>query len=531
MLTKLPLGLSTFAKIRNSGLVYVDKTEHAYRLITEGSTRYFLARPRRFGKSLFVDTLREIFSGNKSLFDGLFISKSEYKWYKYGVIALDFSSIEVLTADDFRVGACELLQYIADDYDLNITLNERRPDSALRALVRALYAKFGRVAILIDEYDSPILQALYNSTIGDAKAVRNSEKAFFSVIKSMDSRIDFVFITGVSSFAKAGVFSGMNNLDILTLDPRYSTICGYTDEELEKVLMAHIQAWADSEKRPCGALRQEIKNWYNGYHFSAGSPSVFNPYSVLKALDLRAFNNFWFQSGMPTLLIEELTKEYRRSEYHMLDFDKLEVTESSLGIFDVGLTPLPALLFQTGYLTIANFDKDKLSFELRYPNHEVKVALQKLLLSIYTSLGPSDTEKIALSLFDALFAVNIDQLIAILKNLIARVPYQLHEKSGEKFYHALLQVIFGSCGLSAQSELSISHGRIDAVIALPNRFYVIEVKLNASAQKALAQIEERKYYEVLLHHGKPIELLGLNFKRQPKTFEIEPAHKTISPKY
>ena len=248
MLTRLPLGLSTFAKIRNSDLVYIDKTEHAYRLITEGSTRYFLARPRRFGKSLFVDTLKQIFMGNKNLFEGLSISKSKYEWHQHGVIALDLSSIEVLTAEDFRVGACELLQDIADDYKLDITLNERRPDSALRQLVRALYAKFGRVAFLVDEYDSPILQALYNSTLRDAKAIRNAEKAFFSVIKSMDSRIDFAFITGVSSFAKADIFSGMNNLDILTLDPRYATICGYTDEEVEKAFASHIKAWADSKE-------------------------------------------------------------------------------------------------------------------------------------------------------------------------------------------------------------------------------------------------------------------------------------------
>ena len=524
MLTRLPLDLSTFALLRKSGYLYVDKTGYAYNLITSGR-RYFLSRPRRFGKSLFVSTLKEILDGNKVLFEGLSIGKSDYQWEKHGVINLDFSSIEVRSTNDLRTGICDLLQDIADDYLLDISLHETKPDAALRALVRALYAKFGRVAVLVDEYDNPILQVLSNQKV--AKEVRNSIRRFFAVVKSLDAFIDFVFITGVSSFAKAGLFSGINNLRIMTLDKRFSAVCGYTDEEVDHYLTTQIKVWASTENVPYNELRQQIKEWYNGYRFGANVFSVYNPFSIMYALDSQDFKNFWFQSGTPTFLVEELAKEYRKSEYHLFDLEKFETTEDSLGIFDIGATPLTSLMFQTGYLTITAFDKEKKSFELGYPNLEVKSALQKYLLGIYTKLNFSETESLSLKLFNALNKKDTQEVIALLKQLLTRVPYQLHGKE-EKFYHALLQVIFGACGIKAQSEFSISHGRIDIVLELPLLFYVIEVKLNASAEVALSQIEERKYYEALLHHNKKIVLLGIAFKRTPKIFEITSSEKIIS---
>ena len=523
MLSRLPLDLSTFSLLRKSGYLYVDKTEYAYNLITQGR-RYFLSRPRRFGKSLFVSTLKEILHGNKSLFDGLWIGKSDYEWHSHGVINLDLSSIEVTSIDDLRTGICALLQDISDDYGLGITLHAEKPDAALRALVRALYAKFGRVAVLVDEYDNPILQVLSDQK--QAKEIRNSIRRFFAVIKSLDAFIDFVFITGVSSFAKAGLFSGINNLRIITLDKRFSEICGYTDEEVDHYLAPQIKAWSNAEKMPYSDLRKQIKEWYNGYRFAANAASIYNPFSIMSALYSQEFKNFWFQTGTPTFLVEELIKEYRKSECHLFDLEKFETTEDSLGIFEIGATPLTALMFQTGYLTITSFDKEKKSFELGYPNLEVKSALQKYLLGIYTKLNFSETESLSLKLFTALNKKNIKEVVALLKQLIVRVPYQLHGKE-EKFYHALLQVIFGACGIKAQSEPTISHGRIDIILELPALFYVVEVKLNASTNIAIRQIEERKYYEVLLHYGKPIELLGLNFKRKPLVFEIEYANKAI----
>ena len=520
---RLPLGISTFSKLRKNNLLYVDKTEHAYNLITNGY-RYFLSRPRRFGKSLFVSTLKEILAGNKGLFNGLWISNSNYQWHKHGVITLDFSSIEVTSADDFRIGVCQLLQDIADDYSLNLTVNPTKPDSALRMIARALFEQFGHVAILIDEYDNPILQVLNISKKADE--VRKSLRTFFTVIKSLDSFIDFVFITGVSSFAKAGLFSGINNLSIITMDSRYATLCGYTDGEIDHYFTDHLMLWSQKEKLSYDNLRHQIKEWYNGYHFSANAPSVYNPFSITSTLDAQQFKNFWFQSGAPTFLIEELAKDYRKKEHHLFYLEKFETTEDSLGIFEIGATPLPALMFQTGYLTITNFDRVKNSYELGYPNLEVKIALQKQLLKIYTTLDFAHVENIALQLFTALNSQNLPELITLLKQLLVRVPYQIHIKE-EKFYHALLQVIFGAAGIKTQSESSISHGRIDLVLELPATLYIIEVKFNKSPQEALAQIDNRKYYEACLHDNKPVVLLGLSFIRKPKSFEILYAAKSI----
>lgn len=525
MTTRLPLDLSTFKTLREKGYLYVDKTQYAYDLIT-GGRRYFLSRPRRFGKSLFVSTLKEILVGNKKLFDGLWIGSSDYVFEKHGVITLDLSAIKVDSVIDLNTGICSLLQDIADDYALEITLNPKKPDVALRALVRAMYAKLGRVAVLVDEYDSPILQVINKQKI--AKEIRDDIRRFFAVIKSLDAFIDFVFITGVSSFARAGLFSGINNLRIITMLKQFSAICGYTDEEVDQYLSSQIKAWSKSEQEPYDAMRQQIKEWYNGYHFSANSPSVYNPYSLMNAINDQEFKNFWFQSGGPTFLFEELSKESRKKESRIFDLDKFETTEDSLGIFEIGATPLPALMFQTGYLTISAFDKKRRAYELDYPNFEVKTALQKYLLAIYTNLDPVETESISLKLLTALTNKDAAKLAELIKQLFVRVPYQLHGKD-EKSYHAILQAIFMACGIDAQSEMPISHGRVDMLVELPELIYVIEIKLNASAESALAQIKKRKYFDALLHKGKTIILMGMSFERKPKMFDIETKVETIEP--
>ncbi len=523
-MTKLPIDLSTFAEIRKSDYLYIDKTEHAYNLIT-GGRRYFLSRPRRFGKSLLISTLKEILEGNQSLFEGLWIDKSNYKWQKHGTITLDFSVIEVRNPDDFRRGICGLLQEIADDNLLGITLHDSKPDVALRELTRDLYAKFGNVAVLVDEYDSPILQTLRDQK--EAENVRDAIRSFFSVIKGLDSFIKFVFITGVSSFAKAGLFSGINNLRIMTMDPEWATICGYTDDEVNHNLASSIQAWADAKNSSYDELRIQIKNWYNGYHFGANVPSVYNPFSIMSALRFKQFKNFWFQTGTPTFLVQEITKEYRKPEHAIFDLETFETTEDALGIFEIGATPLTSLMFQTGYLTVTTFDEKRHSYQLGYPNLEVRTALQKYLLGIYASIDFTEAESFSLKLFSALNKKDIDGAISLIQSIIARVPYSLHSTE-EKFYHSLLQVLFGAAGIKAYSEQMTSHARIDMVLELPDVNYVIEVKFNETAEKALEQIEDRKYYQALAYQNKPIVLLGLAFHRQPKSFEITHASRIIS---
>jgi hypothetical protein len=523
MLQRLPLDLSTFSELRRDKYLYVDKTQYAYDLIT-GGRRFFLSRPRRFGKSLFISTLDEILRGNKKLFTNLRIAQSDYHWQEYGVITLDLSKIEAITADDLRTGICRLLNGIAKRYELDIEVDTQKVDSALEAVALALHARFGRVALLVDEYDSPILKNLHDHENG--RSVRRALHSFFTSVKGLDAQINFVFITGVSSFAKAGIFSGMNNLQVITLENEYAGICGYTDEELDHYFAQYMEAWSAAKNIPYAELRAKIKHWYNGYHFGANTPSVYNPFSVLYAFKKRAFKNFWFDSGQTTFLIDELSKEYRKNDYHMFDTDHFKIFEDSLGSFDIGTIPVETLMFQTGYLTVTEYDEDSAIYTLGYPNFEIKTSLQRCLLPVLSELDLASTERISVSLKEAFKQKNIEKIVSSLKRLFVKVPYQLHSKD-ENFYHALLQLLLDAIGLRPTSEQPISHGRLDMVLEVPTCIYIIEFKLNKSAEAALAQIEDRKYYEAYLGRKKPILLLGLAFQRTAKKFEITAASKIV----
>jgi len=379
MLRKLPLGIHTFHRLRADNCVYVDKTEHAYNLITRGY-RYFLSRPRRFGKSLFVSTLHEILSGNKALFDDLWIAQSNYQWKPHGVIKLDFSATAGKDVAQFNATLKHLLLRIAEDYKLIIESTSDQPEIILDNLVHALYQQFGHVAILIDEYDSPILRILHD--YDHARIIRSRIQQFFTTIKGLDAKINFVFITGVTSFTKAGLFSGINNLTIITLDERHATICGYTDQEIDHNFGDFITAWAQEKNVSYDQIREQMKTWYNGYHFGENVIPVYNPFSVMHALNIQTFDNFWFQSGTPTFLVEVLKKEYK-------DFDpeNLTMTKDALGIFDIGATPLLALMFQAGYLTITDYDSTRKRYTLGYPNKEIQDALQIYLFEVFAHIN------------------------------------------------------------------------------------------------------------------------------------------------
>jgi len=388
--------------------------------------------------------------------------------------------------------------------------------------VLALHAKFGRVALLIDEYDRPILHSLHD--IEYARAIRTLIQDFFTTVKSRDEYINFVFITGVSSFAKAGLFSGINNLKIISLNNKFSGICGYTDQEVDHYFAKHIKAWSDERGLSYSEMRSKIKNWYNGYHFGIDVPSVYNPFSLMNALDDQKFGNFWFQTSTMTFLVEELKKDIRQGEYKILNPTNFEVNEDSLGIFDIGAMPLPTLMFQTGYLTISGYNHETNLYTLDYPNLEVKVAFQKYLLQVFAHVDITSAGTLSAKLRVALNNGNVDEAISLLQQFFAHVPYQLHMPE-EKFYHALLQMVCTASGIEAQSEYSTDHGRIDLILALPNMLYVTEIKFNRTADEALDQIMQRQYYERFIGCGKPVTLLGIAFKREPQIFEVTYATK------
>lgn len=526
MLQKLPLDINTFRRLRTSEFLYVDKTKYAYDLIT-GGHRYFLSRPRRFGKSLFVSMLQEVLLGERDLFNGLWIAGSDYSWKKHGVITLDLSALGIKSKETFEEGICQALIEVVSAYKLNITTDFKSPELALRAVVLALYAQYGAVAVLVDEYDNPILNILHDPD--KARSIRDALKHFFATIKGLDAYINFVFITGVSSFTRAGLFSGINNLQIITLDDTFSGICGYTELEVSKYFDDYIKLWADKENLAQVALRQQIKQWYNGYHFGKNVPAVYNPFSFMHALRACDFKNFWIQSGTPTFLIEEFKKEYSQQGNIIIDPETLEVTEDILQAFDIGAIPLPALMFQAGYLTITGYNLEYRLFSLGYPNQEVEKAFNGYLLEIFTNLNAFTIQHLATKLRLALKDGAVAEVVSLLKQLFARVTYYEQEDS-ENYYHTTLQNAFSLGGIDALSQFTTSTGRADIVLTLTNMFYIIEVKVNQSAELALRQIKERRYYEALLSYEKPIVLIGLSFTRKSKTFNITYATETIQPK-
>jgi hypothetical protein len=498
--------------------LYVDKTEYAYKMIT-GGRRFFLSRPRRFGKSLFVSTLKEILTVNKSLFDGLWIGESDYQWQQHGIINLDFSTVAAHSIAAFQEGLRNELIVIAEQYGISIDPAINDITVLLKFLIRELFKLYGCTAILIDEYDSPLLKNLHNEDL--AGEIRTIVQQFFTTIKGLDAEVQFVFITGVSSFAKAGLFSGINNLQILTLDKRFAAICGYTDGDVDHYFADRINAWAQEEDIPFDELRQQIKNWYNGYCFGNKVSKVYNPFSLMKALDIQEFKNFWFQSGTPTFLVEVMKKHH-----HAFDPEKMTATEDSLGIFDIGLIPLTTLMFQAGYLTMVDYDKDTELYRLDYPNEEVRRSFQKYLLEVFAHIPSSDADYLSRNLRAAFIKQDFDEIVSLLKQLFAHVPYQLQIKA-EKYYHSLFMMICVGAGIKAQSEYSTNVGRIDLVLEFFKTIYVIEIKFNESAEVALKQIEDRRYYERFISEGKSIILLGLAFKREPTIFTITYAAKEL----
>lgn len=515
---RLPVDVSTFSELRAHNYVYVDKTNYLYSLIT-GGRRYFLSRPRRFGKSLLVSTLQEILSGNKELFDGLWIGSSDYVWQQYGIITLDFSKLHCSSLEELQKDLQFYLHKIARQYTIESFDTKASPLLMLDMIIEHLFHTYGRVAILIDEYDAPLLKTLKDQQL--AENVRNYIYQLFTIIKSLDAHVQFVFITGVSSFAKAGLFSGINNLQIITLRESYSAICGYTQEEVEIYFKEYIASWADSVGKSYEDLFQHIKDWYNGYSFGYKVPKVYNPFSVMNALDVQKFENFWFQSGTPTFLVDILKKEYKT-----FDPADLRATMDFLSMFDIDTISVLSLMFQSGYLTIVGYDNDSTEYILDYPNIEVKIALQKYLLAVFVHTDTMTTQHVLPKLFTAFNNQTIELAIDCLYQLFANIPYQLHIKQ-ERFYHSLLIMMCIGADIKYHAEYSTSLGRIDLVLYLPRVTYIIEIKFNTSAQHALEQIEDRRYYQQFIDEEKPTVLLGLAFYRAPSLFTIEYKEKHL----
>jgi hypothetical protein len=506
MADNLPLGLQDFRGLIEGGYKYIDKTMYLHRMATAGKY-YFLSRPRRFGKSLTVSTLNELYKGSRELFKGLWI-EDKWDWSrKHPVIRLSFKDIN-FEQRGLEEPLSERITEIGRNNQIQLVAKSAR--DRMRELIIALSGP-RKVVVLIDEYDAPIVHYL---GVNVDKSIENREclRAFYSVLKEMDEYLELVFLTGVSKFSKTGIFSGLNNLTDLTMHPQFATMLGYTQEELEYYFSEAITATALKMKLSREELLEELRIWYNGYRFEEDADRVYNPVSVNNFFSVGKFQNFWFATGTPTFLINLLRKE----GIYELHFPPLN--PGGFETFELERLKVEAILFQTGYLTIQSRDEDGL-LVLDYPNKEVRDSMIENLIEGFVGVNTERSASLVISLRKAFFADDLEQVFRILQTVFANIPYQLYDKYPEKLYHAAIHLLFTYMGLRVRSEVCTSDGRVDSMVETPTRFYILEFKLDKSAKEALEQIKQKKYYRSAWESGKPVTCVGVNFSSETRNIE------------
>jgi len=510
---KLPVGIYSFEFIRRHNHIYVDKTRHIYQMITDGMF-YFLSRPRRFGKSLLVTTLWNLFDGRKELFEGLWITEhSDWAWQKHPVILLDFNGIPGSTPEELRQGLLLSLQRIAEESGLSHKVDF--PEIQFKELILGLYEKTKvPVVILIDEYDKRIIDHLGKgeASMTIAKANRDILKQFYGVLKdtSVAASVRFVFLTGVSKFSKVSIFSELNNLNDLTMQDYYADMLGYTQEELESYFSEYIDLLAKKLNWTLEQVKQELARHYNGYRFSERNVKVYNPFSILKSFNELNFKNHWFETGTPTFLVNLL----REQQYDLPQVEQLQVSQASFTTFEIDDLLPEALLFQTGYVTIQDVQGE--IYSLSYPNQEVKTALHESLLFAWATGLKRTNSSHVLRLAHYLQAENFEAFFESLTAIFAAIPYDIQTNRDEAYYHTLFYLMISASGGTSQSGLLTCRGRIDLVVTFKDKVYIIEFKCNHSAAMALQQIKDKRYADRYRNSGLRVTLMGINFSSETR---------------
>jgi hypothetical protein len=501
---KLPIGIQTFREIREDDCYYVDKTVFALRMIREGKA-YFLSRPRRFGKSLFLDTLAELFAGNEALFRGLYCHE-RWNWnVKYPVIRISFGAgISSGGAEELTVRIRELFKQNAQR--LGVTLEEGSIPGQFTRLILETEARFGqRAVVLVDEYDKPILDNLTNPEL--AREMRDGLRDLYSVIKDQDAHIKFAFLTGVSKFSKVNIFSGLNNLKDITLHAEYSDICGYTDSDVDTVFASELE----------GLDRDNIRYWYNGYNWRG--EAVYNPFDLLLLFDCREFRPFWFETGTPTFLVDMLTER----KVYLPALLKMESSAELISAFEVEAISTEALMFQSGYLTLTGEENlgDEIFYTLGFPNREVRGALNAVLLGAWIGSKKLEVEH-RISIFRALQKNDFEKLREIFFSLYASIPNDWFRKNEidkfDGYYASVFYASFAALGLDIVPEDVSNQGRLDMAVKFNGQVYLFEFKVveDEAEGKALRQIEERKYADKYRALGQPIHLIGVEFSKKTR---------------
>ena len=528
---KLPIGVQSFDEIRRGGYYYVDKTKFVKKLADNGKY-FFLSRPRRFGKSLFLDTLRCAFEGKRELFEGLFL-ENNWNWEeKYPVIRFDFSEQKVKSTEELEEFLNFKIKENAKRLGVEIETGRYYYTAFMELITKTAETKKKQVILLIDEYDKPILDNIENRE--KAKEIREVLKGFYQVIKPADPYLRFVFLTGASKFSKVSLFSGLNNLQDITLHPEYNEICGYTQEEFERIFEDRISEIIDKMGEE---VMEEIKLWYNGYRWG-GEEKLYNPFDVLLFLSEREFAPFWFETGTPEFLMRIILE----NRYPVPKLENISVSRIQLDSFDIEKMELEAVLFQTGYLTIKQVRKRSVGLKeyiLSYPNFEVKTALTNYILDELTR-SPYAKEKSRL--WDLMETGDLDGLEELLRQLFAGIPHDWYRKNKiaeyEGYWASVIYSFFSSAGFDVRAEDTTYYGRIDITVLHRNKAYIFEIKVSENERKnkkgkthnrktkrsALEQIKEKRYWEKYEEEAEEIYLIGIEFslkKRNIVRFEWE----------
>ena len=519
IMRKYPVGIQTFSEIINGNYIYVDKTDIVWQL-AHYAKFIFMSRPRRFGKSLLTSTLESYFRGDKELFRGLRIMPLEKEWTQYPVIHIDLSIVKGKSSAQELQRSLVLLLKRLDVYEDHS--DEVTPGEKLEGLIQRLYKKTGRqVVVIIDEYDAPLLDTLHDQASLDA--MRKVMQEFYVPLKANEAYIKFCFITGITKFSQLSIFSTINNLANVSLEETFATICGFTEEELCTTLWPDVERMSAVLKITPEAMHDRLKQRYDGYHFAANAPEVYNPFSLLNCFLHRRLNNYWFASGTPTFLI----KQMQHFHTDITSLDSLDVPESAFDQPTENMKDALPLLYQSGYLTIKGYDPDTEAYELSIPNQEVRVGYIYGLLPTYTGLNSGDVQiGFAARFWKALRQGDIDLAMRHMQSYLAGIPYvegfkqKLAEaKTREGFYEYTFYLIFSMLNVYVRTQVKVAGGRTDMVILMPDAIYVMELKVGDTARHALDQINARGYATPYLTDGRRVVKVGIRFDADKHTVD------------
>ena len=510
-----PIGIQTFDKIRQGGYLYIDKTKYIYE-ITHPGQYVFLSRPRRFGKSLLTSTFDSYFRGRKDLFKGLAIEKLEKDWTEYPVLHFDLSDIKKGTVEDFGENVNSSLASMEGEFGIAKTSDN--PGTRLKDLVERIYNKTGKqVVLLFDEYDAPLLTVLHDPE--RLETMRTELQSFYSPIKKLDPYLRFVFITGITKFSQLSIFSQLNNLNNISMLPQYAAMCGITIKELEDNFQEGIAVLAEKYHYSHKQVIDKLLYHYDGYHFAEDSEGVLNPFSLLSAMNNRKFNNYWFFTGTPTFLVNMMRK------FHT-DLTEIDGSKAMQEDFDApteNMHNVLPLFYQSGYLTIKDYNPRSGMYTLGYPNEEVKVGLMRILIPFYVQSDPVPASNACWDISEGLLDGDIDKALTAARSYFASIPYQENTlkdaPTTEGHFTAMLYVMFSFLNRYVYSQVRNAKGRLDILIKTDTTIYVMELKLDGDLNKALKQINEKDYTIPYQTDGRKVVKVAINFSTEERTIK------------